>query len=239
MVWALLLIPLGVALLLGYVISRSMIGQKAAGRNFLTATLLFLLIAGLIFALLALPQPWQDISSSVLFVLFSVILWFSILTWPRRKRHAGSLLWNLGRPTTHRVMLIASVLFVFSAILQTTLFVNLARQGFPTGYNLPEYYLSQIILYWTTAFYFYWAGLSRLQLRENGIYFKFGLIKWEQIASYKWEGEKNNTLTVWLKQRFPLFQTRSWIIPLVHKAVIERILDQYLSGATKRSKTFT
>lgn len=239
MVWALLLIPLGVALLLGYVISRSMIGQKAAGRNLLTTSLLFLLIAGLIFTLLALPHPWQDISLSVIFMLFSVILWISILTWPRRKRQAGSLLWNLGRPTTHRVMLLASLLFVLSAILQTSLFFGLARKGFSEGYNLPEYYLSQIILYWTTAFYFYWAGLSRLQLRENGIYFKFGLIRWQQIASYKWEGEKNNTLTVWLKQRVPLFQTRSWVIPLVHKAVIERILDQYISSGTRGSKTFT
>lgn len=215
-----------------------MLGKKAAWRNWLTIALLFLAIVGLMVALLFLPQPWRDFSFSGLFILFSVILWISILTWPRRKRRAGSLLWNLGRPTTYRVLLVVGVLFVFSAILQTLMFVELARIGFSGSYSIPEYYVAQIILYWSTAIYFFWAGLSLLQLRESGIYYKFGLIKWEQIASYTWEGKKGNTLTVWLKQRLPLFQTRSWTIPLVHKPAIDRILAQYLSGKTRNPRYF-
>jgi uncharacterized membrane protein YobD (UPF0266 family) len=216
-----------------------MLGNKSAGKNWLAIALLLLLIVGLIVALLFLPQPWRDVSFSSLFLVFSLILWINIFTWPRRKRRAGSLLWNLGRPSTYRTMLIASLLFVIGAVVQTIIFVDLIRKGFYGSYSSPEYYLSQIILYWTTAFYFYWAGLSRLQLRENGIYFKFGLIQWEQIASYKWEGQKGNTLTVWLNQRFPLLQTRSWTIPLIHKPTIERILDQHLSGQTRKARGYS
>lgn len=239
MIWALLLIPLAVALVLGYAISRSMIGKKAAGRNLLTATLLFLLMLGLIVALFSLPNPWRDYSLSAIFVLFSVLLWISILSWPQRKRRAGSLLWNLGRPTTHRAMLIAGGLFALSAILQTIMFAQFVIKGFPESYNTPEFYLSQIILYWSTAFYCLWAGMSRLQLRENGIYFKFGFIRWEQVASYKWEGDKGNTLTVWLNQRLPIFQTRSWVIPSAHKATIERILAYHVSSRTRATENFS
>lgn len=185
------------------------------------------------FALLSPLQPWQDFTLSGLFILCSIFFWVSILTWPRRRRKAGSLLWNLGRPSTNRIMLIAGLLFFFGAMLQTILFLDLARKGFAQGYGSPEYYLSQLILYWSAAIYFFWAGMSRLQLRENGIYFKFGFIRWEQIASYKWQGNTGNTLTVWLKQRFPLFVTRNWAIPLGHKAAIENIFTQYLSRRTK------
>jgi hypothetical protein len=124
-----------------------------------------------------------------------------------------------------------------SATLQTIVFFDLLRKGFADSTHLPEYYISQVILYWTTAFYFYWAGLSRLQLRENGIYFKFGLIEWGQIASYTWEGKQGNTLTVWLKQRIPLFDTRSWAIPVIHKTAIERIINQYLLGDARKTRS--
>jgi hypothetical protein len=228
MVWALLLIPLVVALLLGYTISRSSLGQEAAWRNLLATTLFLFLILSFVFALNFLPHPWRDYAWLSLSIFFSAIAWTYIISWPRRKRRAGSLLWNLGRPSTYRSMLVAGGLFLISAILQTTMFFDSARNGFPEGHNSPEYYLSQAILYWSTAIYFFWAGLSRLELREKGIYFKFGLIEWQQIASYKWEGVNSNTLTVWLKQRFPFFPTRSWQIPVVHKATIERILAQNL-----------
>lgn len=215
-----------------------MFGKKAARRNWLAIALLFLAIVGLMVVLLFLPQPWRDFSLAGLFILFSIILWISILTWPRRKRRAGSLLWNLGRPKTYRVLLIVGILFVFSSILQTLIFIELARIGFSGSYSLPEYYVAQIILYWSTAIYLLWAGLSRLQLRENGIYYKFGLIKWEQVASYTWEGKTGTILTVWLKQRLPLFQSRSWAIPVVHKPAIDRILTQHLSGKSRNPKYF-
>lgn len=213
-----------------------MFAKKAAWKNLFAIALILLLIIGIIFALLFLSQPWQDFSFSGIFLLFSVILWGNILTWSRRKKRAGCLLWNLGRPSTYRIMLIVSLLFVMSATLQTIVFFGLWRKGFADSNHLPEYYISQVILYWTTAFYFYWAGVSRLQLRENGIYFKFGLIEWGQIASYTWEGKQGNTLTVWLKQPIPLFDTRSWAIPVIHKTAIERIINQYLLGDARRTR---
>ncbi len=237
--WALIVIPFVIALLIGYTISRSMLGQEAAWRNLLATILFLLLTFALVFALLFLPQPWRDYTLSSLFVICSIIPWITILTWPRRKRRAGYLLWNLGRPATHRSMPFVSAIFVLGAILQTIVFFNLVRNGFSESDSGPEYYLSQIIFYWSIAIYFFWAGTSRLELRENGIYYKFGLIKWKQIGSYKWEGTKGNTLTVWLKQRFPFFPFRSWPIPMVHKPTIDRLLAQYLVSKTGNSKKIT
>lgn len=239
MVWALLIIPFGIALIVGYAISRLILGQEVARRNLVTGTLLLLILFLLIVGLNFLPQPWRDHIWLGLSIVFSAIAWTYIVSWPRRKRQAGSLLWNLGKPVTYRSMLIAGVLFLISAILQTTMFIDLFSKGFSGSYDSPEYYLSQAFLYWSTSIYFFWAGLSRLEIRENGFYFKFGLIKWEEIASYKWEGAKGNTLTVWLKQRLPFFPTRSWQIPLAHKVTIERILAQHLSTDKGRARNFS
>ena len=128
-------------------------------------------------------------------------------------------------------------MFLIIAILQTFVFITLALNGSRGDFST-EYYLAQIILYWSSAIYFLWVGFSKLELREKGIYFKFGLVKWQQIASYKWEGEKANILTVWLKQPIPLLQTRSWSIPPGLKNPVERVISQNISAQTKINKGY-
>jgi hypothetical protein len=117
--------------------------------------------------------------------------------------------------------------------VQTILFVSLVRKGFSESSSSPEYYISQVILYWSMAISFLWMGFSKLEFRENGIYFKFGLIEWKQIASYQWEGVKGNTLTLWIKQPLPFFQTRSWQIPVGLKNPVERIIAQNMPHKDK------
>lgn len=236
MIWALLVIPFLIVLLVVYAINRAMLGQEAAGRNLLGG-LLFLPLFALMVGIFLLPEPWRNYLSITVFTIISVLFWIQILTWQRRKRQAGYLLWHLGWPLTHRYMLLASAIFFFLAILQTFVFITLAINGFSSSFSI-EYYLSQIILYWSGAFYCLWTGFSKLQLREKGIYFKFGLVKWQQIASYKWEGEKANILTIWLKQPIPLLQTRSWSIPVALKNPVERVISQNMSNQTKKNQGY-
>ncbi len=236
MIWALLVIPFLIVLLVVYTINRSMLGQEVAGRTLLGGLLLLPLFS-LIVCIFWLPEPWKNYTSITLCTTLSVIFWVQILTWQRRKRQAGYLLWHLGWPINHKYMLFASTMFLIIAILQTIVFITLAINGFSSNDSI-EYYLSQIILYWSGAFYCLWVGFSKLELREKGIYFKFGLVKWQQIASYKWEGEKANILTVWLKQSIPCFQTRSWSIPSALKNPVERIISQNISIQTKTNKGY-
>lgn len=236
MIWALLVIPFLIVLLLVYAINRAMLGQEAAGRNLLGGLLLLPLFA-LMVGIFWLPEPWKNYLSITIFTTISVLFWIQILTWPRRKRQAGFLLWHLGWPLTHRYMLLASTMFFILAILQTFVFITLAINGFSSSFSI-EYYLAQVILYWSGSFYCLWTGFSKLELREKGIYFKFGLVKWQQIASYKWEGEKGNILTVWLKQPIPLLQTRSWSIPVGLKNPVERVISQNISSQTKKNQGY-
>lgn len=237
MIWALLVIPFVIVLLLVYAINRSMLGEQAAFRNLLNS-LLFLPLAAFIMGIFFLPQPWKNYTAIVLFTTLSVTFWSKLLTASRRKKQAGYLLWNLGWPLNHKYLLLSSTLFLSIAILHTVVFIALASQGFSEKYASLEFYLAQIILYWSGAFYCLWAGFSKLELREKGIYFQFGLVKWQQIASYKWEGETANILTVWLKQSLPFFKTRSWQIPSELKNPVERVITQNMLMQTKKNKGY-
>ncbi|HBB33520.1 MAG TPA: hypothetical protein DDZ80_04760 [Cyanobacteria bacterium UBA8803] len=228
MVWALLVILFGVGLFLGYAIEHSTIRHKVVWRNILTASSFFLLVCPLIAAVFLLPPPWQEQVSSVVLICCSAIFWFRIITEPIRRKRVGSLLWSLGRPAIQKIMLIGGILFFVGAGLQTSLFIHLASKGFSGSDSNPDYFLLQVIFNWSIAFYFVWVGSSRLELREHGIYYKFGSVEWPQIASYRWEGLKHSTLTVWLKQRFPFFPTRSWQIPVVYQSTVERFIEQNL-----------
>ncbi len=234
MIWASIIIPMGVGLFLGYTLQRSMLNHKAVWRNWLASISLLLVTVPPLVGIFFLPKPWQDYALSGLFILCSALLWLYIITSPRRKKRAGSLLWNLGWPGTHKTMFITGIIWIMIALLQTSIVLDLAEKEFAESYNRPEYYISQIIFYWSTVIYFLWAGLSRLELRENGIYFKFGFIEWNKIAAYKWKKKEGNILTVWIKQRFPLFPTASWEIPEIHKPTIDRMLSQHLSGRLRK-----
>jgi hypothetical protein len=227
MVWAWLIIPLVVTLFIGYTISSSNLGLEAAWRNILGTALFLLVIFGIVLSLFFLPSPWGEYILSAILFIFSAMSWLNILTAGLRKRQAGFLLWNLGWPSTHKYLLVASFLFFISAILQTLVFFSLGNKSLSGSTTVPEYSISQIVLYWSVAIYLWWAGLSKLELREKGIYFKFGLIKWDKITHYRWEGASGTTLTVWLKQRIPLFPARSWTVPLALKNAVDRVIFQH------------
>lgn len=168
---------------------------------------------------------WAERALLGLFTIFAAIAWTYIITEPRRKKQAGALLWNLGVPSEHKIMLVTGTILLILAIVPTTNFFYLSA----LGDEKIAYYFYLAISYWSTVIYFFWAGLSNLEIRENGIYFRFGLVEWKQIALYKWQGNKGNTLIVWMKQRIPFCSKRSWQIPLDHKETMDRILSQYLS----------
>ena len=109
MIWALLVIPFLIASLFIYAVNRSMLGQEAASRNLLGSLLLLPLFACIV-GIFFLPEPWRNYTSISIFTIVSLLFWIQILTWPRRKRQAGYLLWHLGWPLNHRYMLLASTL---------------------------------------------------------------------------------------------------------------------------------
>ena len=79
----------------------------------------------------------------------------------------------------------------------------------------------------TMAIYWIVMASGRLQIRENGIWQYWGLLKWDRLQSYKWEGD---SLLVEAKTRFPFLGKGALPVPTEHKTSIEEFLTKHCTA---------
>jgi hypothetical protein len=233
--WVIFLVFFGVlmaiSLGIGYLIAVRLIGREAAQRNLRQVIPCFLIGIALAF-IISLFGKYAWLMYHLLFAAGSCIY---LLTWYWRKRQAGSLLLQLGRLSANKFMFWIGVFEAVIAILQSALFIAQVSDGF-SSYDSLVSSLAQVVIYWTMAIVFISFGLSRLELRENGICYTFLLTRWERITSYAWEKSKNSTLTIRFKPRFPFFLGFGSIpIPSAHKDAVDRILAQHVTKYAEKA----
>ena len=135
------------------------------------------------------------------------------LTWFFRQTDYGSLLLDVGRIEKSKFWwgIALVIVLIFSWFLEQT------------GLPLSLVRIERLPAYLTAIVYLIAAGLSHLELREKGICYRFKLIKWSKIESYKWE---LNLLTINLKRNGEL----SWLIPIDYRDSVNHILAEHLPG---------
>ncbi|HUG93075.1 MAG TPA: hypothetical protein VML55_19700 [Planctomycetaceae bacterium] len=79
----------------------------------------------------------------------------------------------------------------------------------------------------TMAIYCIVMASGRLQIRENGIWQYWGLLKWNRLRSYKWEGD---SLLVEARTRFPFFGKGAFAVPREHKTSMEEFLTKHCTA---------
>ena len=166
--------------------------------------------------ILSWDQAWVGF-----FLFVPAAIWAERIAWlVRRGRLAGPLLLDLGRPPQHyKDTLILGILLAFTVIL---IFLT-------TGSTMG---IAQSIFCLSILGQFLIGKLSKLEIREHGIWHAEGLIKWEWIESYQWEGEGANTLTAWVR-RPSFIRAWSWSIPPFRKETLNSLLTQYLPASDK------
>ncbi|BAY45197.1 hypothetical protein SAMD00079811_27990 [Scytonema sp. HK-05] len=211
-----------------YAISRRTLGHEVAQRRLLRTALLLPL--GFLFSLgFHSLGKYGLISFDFLFAAF-VALW--LLSWNWRKAKAGALLLNAGRLSVSKIIFWFGALEVLFTVLFTWSAINQISTGLESNTNLAQV-ISQLVFYWSLAIYLLCVGLSSLELRENGICYMFSVVKWEKLASYKWNEVKPNIVTISFKSpRLPLFR-RFWSLPisLPYRDTVNRILAEHLMMA--------
>jgi len=213
---------------IGYAIASSTVGRETAQRNLRRTTLLIPLGFVLAIGLNSLGK-YAFIICNFLFAAY-VSLW--ILTWNWRKRKAGVLLLDAGRISARKLTFWCGVFEGLLAILKTWSAISQISTGLPSSTNMVEV-ISQLILYWSLAILLLSTGLSRLELRENGICYMFSTVKWGKLTSYKWSEENTNVVTIGFKSpRFPLARKSfSLSIPSAYRDAVDRILAEHLMMA--------
>ncbi len=213
---------------IGYTISSRTLGPEIAQRNLRRITWLIPLSFLLAIGLHSLGK-YGWISFNFLVAIF-IGLW--LLSWNWRKQKAGALLLNAGRLSISKLIFWFGVLEVLMASVKTWSSIYQISTELPNPTNTAEI-MSQVVLYWSLAIYLLLTGLSKLELREHGICYMFLLVKWEKLASYRWNEVKPNIVTIGLKPPSFLLSRQSWNLPIPTgcRDAVDRILAEHLSMA--------
>ncbi|MBI1926473.1 hypothetical protein HYR99_19795 [Candidatus Poribacteria bacterium] len=173
-----------------------------------------------------LPDSWEDRAHLGLFLLALVMLGGYTIVWPQRRKQSGSVLMAVG--SIHSTSSIfASVTFALFGITLPLITISEGKNFFSLIIMI-----SAGLCFLSLAAFVLFSGLSKLEIRENGILKFPSFIKWKEIISYQWEGRTGNILTVRRKARWS--KTISWPISPVHKDGVNRLLVHHLSGGTTK-----
>lgn len=175
----------------------------------------FLLVwsAAAIGAWLVFKQSLFNSFATVLMVLCGVCFLTFLGLWQHERNTAGELLLDCGPHPTRKLFLGNAVLFLFiGAPLATSSSVLLEIAGPAIGV--------------LGAVYWFIMANGRLQVRENGIWQYWGLLRWEKIASYQWADD--STLLVRAKGLLSLGQG-AVPVPPEHKQSIDDFLRKRCS----------
>ena len=232
MTWFILyVVIIGFMLGISYLLAVKGIGQEAASRN-LFHLLPWFLVGFLLSSMAPLLARWQYASWGIVLVyVISVGIW--LLSWPSRKRAAGSLLLGAGRTWQNKLLFWNGVAEVAVAIVITWVAFGAIASPPDTALQGEIYAINQIpkvAFWWTVATFFVSIGLNKLELRENGICFLYTFISWQRMKSYVWERSKPNTLTVRFAPLLPLLPGFiSIVVPKQHCDEVNQIIQTHLS----------
>lgn len=233
--WLIIVIVLGLGL--GYLIASREYGQEVAQRN-------LRLVIPLFFVIIFVGGPARTFVEKSLgeygrlsfSILFAVLIISYPLSWLWRRKQVGSLLLDLGRSSSSKPMLWFGLFQGILAAWYSFSLLQLILRGVQ-AYSTPDDYfsvvvsdLSALLSSCSLAIFFCSTGLSRLQLRANGICYQFQRMSWQRITSYNWERAKPHILTIRFKSRFPLIPGFwSLSIPIARKDDVEHVLSEYLA----------
>ena len=110
-------------------------------------------------------------------------------------------------------------LYFFTAAMSvvTGLIFLVQSNGAPLGYNFS----------FSAALFYTIAGLSRIQIRENGIWQGGSLMKWEKILAFEWNGQDQGVIKVQLRSKFSFTGRGVLLIPDEHKEACCRALEAH------------
>jgi hypothetical protein len=142
----------------------------------------------------------------------------NILNWLLTRNAGGTILLDCG-PHPMKWFLLPAAVFVFLSGLGlgvTELFHG-AR-----GLTMVAAVLYIMLAIWNLL-----QALSRVQVREKGIWHHGGLLRWEKIESYEWRDVFGCTLRCEYKARLPIFAKAALFVPKECKTQFDELLKKH------------
>lgn len=154
--------------------------------------------------------------------LFALLFPFVIANMLLGKAHAGNVILDCGPHPTRKLFLVMAAVMLIGAV--ATVIASTETTAI----------LFAIFL---TGFAMYWLLMStgRLLICENGVFQYWGLLRWNKIRSYRWEGDTDATLMVRTTARFALLGRGAFPVAIEQKDAVDALLREHAPG--KRQST--
>ena len=160
---------------------------------------------------------WMALATS-----WALVFAIFVFSWLYGKNRGGAVLLDCGSHPTRKLFLINAALFLLMGAGGSFAFsvdsfgefrIASALFGFTFGF--------------TFSIYFVIMASGRLQIREQGIWQYWGLLKWQNIKSYEWEGEADATLMLQARTRLPFLGRGALPVPVEHKDAVDELIRQH------------
>lgn len=163
---------------------------------------------------LTLDQPLFESSGLAFAVLWGLVFLAFLGVWRYGRTAAGGVLLDCGPHPTWRLFLMQAVLFL---VLGWT-------GGHAASLVSPVFGIAGPIFGVSFAVYWLIMATGRLQVRENGIWTYWSLLRWGKIGSYHWASD--STLLVRAKGPLSWFQG-ALPVPPEHRQAVEELLAEH------------
>lgn len=187
---------------------------KIGARNALIVGLMILVMLAL--GTLAVSFLSEQSFAHALGTVFEVF-WIAAFThffisWIWGRPVSGKLVLDCGPSPGRATAFFAAAMFVVSGLIYFE-----QPNGAPPGYKF----------WFSFALFYLIMGLSRVQIRENGIWQGGSLMKWGKILAFEWNGRTEGAVKVQLRSRFPFTGRGVLLIPDEHKDACCRELEAH------------
>jgi hypothetical protein len=215
---------LALTLLLGYLITKALLGPEAARQN-LSYGGAWLGIGAIIALLLSFAGRYGLVVLQGLYTL-AILAW--LLSWPWRKKQAGELLHAVGRTSQNKVLFWLGLVQLGLAIAMTLSILDQITGGLVRAGGIVSG-LVEIAFWWSMALLFILLGRSALEIRKNGLCYLYAWQPWERIQAFGWDDDKPNTLILKVQPRtFVSRRYTTFDIPAAQKETVDQLIDDYL-----------
>lgn len=202
--------------LVAYSQRERVVGKKAVGREFkisfysLLASLLFFLIISTFTS-----GDWKSNLFTLVFGFLTIIYWIIIFEPIIQKQKAGELLLDMGRSPYSLISILLGALvligYLYIAFLEKETILGSIKEQIHVFFQIS---LTLVLII---------SGLRKMFFTETGFLW-WSLIRYENIASYSWEYDKPNVLSLVLKKRIWFQKVISIPVPIELKNTVKIIL---------------
>lgn len=196
---------------------------KAGFRNMLVCSVGILAFMGALTLTILVVNPEHFWVSYFLgygvFMLLAFAFFF--VDWWRGRRSAGAILLDCGPfPNRIPVSMAVALSLAFSAVCVYEL----------ASLNLYKLAIVAAVFGLFTTGYFLIIAFGRLQIRGNGIWQYVGLLRWDRILDFRWEGDTNPTLVLHARSRVPFWGRGALPVPNEHRNAIDELIRKHTTA---------